>query len=332
MQPINQYRQEAERQNAIQEALGYVNPYVGMKGLFKPFVALRSTHLARGFLFNNPTALGYGMRIPYGFRGLASGFSQGPIGNMAGLGSGYLLGKAAGLGNVGSTVIGAGIAGMNMFRSKSGAGGIAGLLDRAFSSNVAKNINTLAEPGSLFSASKYAPVGQSILGNTTKKELRNLIKDRYKQLIKPSIDDVSHLSVAGVSFGDDIAMSFKPTKGIFGKRAAKKVAKKQIYKEYLKMSKAGRLSAGLASGLVAGATWGSMIFGAAKGAISLLEIGSATFNSYMDKATRLDFGNGSFIRTSQAQTERQAAIAAIQNTQLDARRIIGNEARLMHRY
>jgi len=56
----------------------------------------------------------------------------------------------------------------------------------------------------------------------------------------------------------------------------------------------------------------------------------ARISSTMEKLNRLDFGSGEMLQNNSIATERQRALAAIRDGQLNARSIMGNEAAFMH--
>lgn len=247
-QVLTKEERDRERQSKIQRAIGYVNPYVGLKALVKPFTAGRLWKLGAALMSkpeNRKTLLGKVFTPPKGFKGFYQGFSS----KTASMGAGYLLGRSMGLGNLPSLGIGAG----------------ATLLSARLSSD------------------------------KTARGLQGLIKDFTKSPAAGKITD---------AISESQAMNW-------GKKWGSKVA-------------------GIGAKAASFGMWASMGISAVKAGISGFMSLSEGFNESLKQVMRKDFGTGIAVNTRQANTERQRAIAAIQNTNLDVRRIIGNEASMMH--
>ena len=76
-----------------------------------------------------------------------------------------------------------------------------------------------------------------------------------------------------------------------------------------------------------GVTAGAML---ARSAFKTVNQTMARFGSTMNRLTAMDFGSGEVLMNSRLATERQRAIEAISNAQLNARYLLGNEASLYH--
>ena len=70
--------------------------------------------------------------------------------------------------------------------------------------------------------------------------------------------------------------------------------------------------------------------GLAKGIIHVGTQVPARLAATMTDMTRMDFGSGESLSNSRLATERQRAVSAIQNAQMNARYLLGNEAQLYH--